>query len=117
MTSYKKFVKEGIGEESVLKKSNERVVLGGGEFIKKAMACLNREGLEEIPRKQRFADRPGLPDLLGGLDLQKANRNRKIAEAVRDYGYSQRELAGFLDMHYSTISRIIKNEETSRFKT
>jgi transposase len=35
------------------------------------------------------------------------SRDRLIAKAVTDYGYSQMELARFLALHYSTISRLL----------
>ncbi len=114
---YRKFVNEGIGEESVLKKAKGQVILGAEEFIKKVMAQLNRKGLEEIPRAQRFLDRPILTDLFKNLKTEKTKRNKKIAEAILAHGYGQKEIAAFLGMHYSTISRIVKSEETSKFKT
>jgi len=36
----------------------------------------------------------------------KGSRDQVIAKAVTRYGYSQTELASFLGLHYSTISRI-----------
>jgi transposase len=44
-------------------------------------------------------------------------RNKKIAEAAERYGYSQKEIADYLKMHYSTISRLVKNETMSKNKT
>jgi hypothetical protein len=37
----------------------------------------------------------------------KTSRDQLITKAVTDYGYSQMELASFLGLHYSTISRIL----------
>ena len=49
---------------------------------------------------------------------QIQKRNRKIAEVVYEYGYSQKEVADHLGMYYSTISRLISKEsEMSRNKT
>jgi transposase len=44
-------------------------------------------------------------------------RNERIAKAVGDWGYSQREVADYLRLHYSTLSRIIKEREKSTNKT
>jgi len=44
-------------------------------------------------------------------------RNNKIAAAVEIYGYTQKEVADYLKMHYSTISRLIKNDTMSKNKT
>jgi hypothetical protein len=32
--------------------------------------------------------------------------NARILQVVRRYGYSQREVADFLDLHYATVSRL-----------
>jgi transposase len=37
----------------------------------------------------------------------KASRDRLIAEAITAHGYSEMEVASFLGLHYSTISRIV----------
>ena len=36
----------------------------------------------------------------------KAKRDALIVRAVHRHGYSQREVADFLDLHYATISRL-----------
>jgi len=44
-----------------------------------------------------------------GIKKDKQKRNKKIIEAVKQYGYSQNEIAEYLGMHYSTISRLLKD--------
>ncbi len=61
---------------------------------------------EEIPRGQRFADRPSLEKLFENY-RGKRSRDQLIVKAVTHYGYSQIELARLLRLHYSTISRIL----------
>ncbi|MEW6003075.1 MAG: helix-turn-helix domain-containing protein [Nitrospirota bacterium] len=36
---------------------------------------------------------------------------------MEKYGYSQKEIADYLKMHYSTISRILKDDSISKGKT
>ena len=60
----------------------------------------------EIPRNQRYVDRPSLRELF----KEKQKRDIKIAEAVYEYGYSQREVADHLGIHYTTISRLLNKE-------
>jgi hypothetical protein len=43
-------------------------------------------------------------------DLDK--RNEKIEEAVEKYGYTQREVANHLRMHFTSVSRIMGGRET-----
>ena len=47
----------------------------------------------------------------------KRERDRKIREAVEEYGYAQKEVADHLRKHYSTISRLMGKEKISRVKT
>ena len=37
----------------------------------------------------------------------KEERNKRITEAVIQCGYSQKEVADYLRMHYSTVSRLM----------
>jgi putative transposase len=77
--------------------------------------------LREIPRAQRFAGRPTLDEVFSGV-ASRADRNARCAVAVRSFGYTLRELADFLGLHYATISRVLEQSdnlghEMSYFKT
>ncbi len=66
------------------------------------------EEVGEIPRVQSHLHRPSLERLFkGGVMKDKGRRYRKIEEAVARHGYSQREVADYLGMHYSTLSKIL----------
>ena len=60
-----------------------------------------------IPKGQRFAGRPTLEKLFARWTSDKTPRDQLIENAVSDFGYSQMELGIFLNLHYSTISRIL----------
>jgi putative transposase len=66
--------------------------------------------LSEIPRAQRFAGRPTLNEVFSGV-ASRADRNARCAFAVRSFGYTLRELADFLDLHYATISRVLEQSD------
>ena len=62
----------------------------------------------DIPKPQRFLKRPSLEQLFTRKvmrDVQK--RTDAIEDAVKNYGYRQREIADHLGMHFSSISRIL----------
>jgi len=40
----------------------------------------------------------------------REKRNKKIIEAVQKYGYTQRQIAAHLHMHYSTISNLVRGK-------
>jgi len=69
------------------------------------------EDIKEIPRNQRYINRPGLKELFkASIINKKQERGRKIREAVERHGYSQKEIADYLKMHYSTISRLVNQK-------
>jgi DNA-directed RNA polymerase specialized sigma24 family protein len=65
----------------------------------------------EIPKGQRYVSRPDLDRLFTDKILKaRATRDRKITEAVEEYGYAQREVADHLGLHFSTVSRIMRGK-------
>jgi transposase len=46
----------------------------------------------------------------------RKKRNERVARAAGIWGYSQREVADYLRLHYSTLSRIMKEREKSTSK-
>ena len=68
--------------------------------------------MREIPRTQRYADRPGLSEILNG----PGGNGEKWLKAVENFGYTQKEVARQMEMHYSYISRVLKRER-SKVKT
>lgn len=117
--SFRKFVWAGIGRESIWNKVNGQILLGDDRFIEKFTTYLKgKEDTKEVPRSQRYINRPSLDCLLDTAALKdKQARNMRITEAIMKYGYSQKEVAEYLKMHYSTISRLIKEDGMSRIKT
>ena len=73
---------------------------------------------ERYQKDKRFAGRPTLEKLFLQRNMSKQSRDQLIAKAVGDSGYSQMELASSLDLHYSTISRILAiTTRTAKIKT
>ncbi len=116
---YRAYVREGMGADTLWKKVKGQSILGEKDFIDQFMDHLRRiEGIKEIPREQRYLGRPGLKDLFPEKVLKdRKMRNERVAKAVGEWGYSQREVADYLGMHYSTLSRIMEEREKSRSKT
>jgi REP-associated tyrosine transposase len=109
---YCTFVLQGIGRSSLWGEVKGQTLLGGAEFVGSLAGHLSRhKKVPEIPKSQRFADRPGL-DKLFSLSVRKdrRKRDRKIAQAVEQHGYTQRAIADHLGMHYSSISQIVNRE-------
>jgi hypothetical protein len=111
--AYRKFVREGIGVESIWKNVRAQSVFGEGDFIDSLIDYVKgRKDVPEIPKSQRFMNRPDLRDVFRNNILRdKRKRNRRIVEAVQEHGYTQREVADHLGMHFTSISRIFREKE------
>jgi REP element-mobilizing transposase RayT len=113
---YVKFVLAGVGEDSIWKDVTSQILLGDEVFIEKLLPLVKeKESLKEIPRVQRYLKRPELEEIFKGISIEdKRIRNEKMFEAVYKWGYKQSEVADYLGVHYSMVSKVVRN---SRFKT
>ena len=68
-----------------------------------------KENLKEIPRKQRYVTRPPLNELLKHKD--KKSKDQAMYEAYLQYGYTLKDIAEYIGVHYTTVSRAIKKIE------
>lgn len=107
---YKGFVEAGIGEKALWTKVKGQSILGDDDFVDRLIGYVKgQQDIGEIPKSQRYLKRPAL----GAIFSEKARstkpqRDKKIREAMERHGYSQKEIADHLGMHYSTISRLMK---------
>jgi len=114
---YRDFVMAGIGKESPWRNLRGQSILGGEDFLEKLSPYLEgKSGEKEIPRRARFAGRPPLSKFFPGSQA-KPERNTAIATAHLHYGYSQAEIAAAVNLHYSTVSRIVQREKEQRSKS
>jgi len=109
---YCNFVKAGIGGGSIWGEVKAQSLFGDSKFVDRLLNYLkDHEDIAEIPKSQRFMSRPGLGKIFPDSLMQdKGRRNKKIKEAIDMYGYSQKEVADFLEMHYTSISRVLNEK-------
>jgi REP element-mobilizing transposase RayT len=106
---YKDFVLAGLDEVNIWQNVKGQSLLGREEFIEELIAFVKGcEEMEEIPREQRYISRPDL-DMLFSSDKMDNDGNvrSRARKAVDEYGYSQKEIADYLGVHYSTVSRMV----------
>ena len=106
---YKDFVKAGIGERNIWKEVKGQSILGEDDFVEGLINYIRgHEEIKEIPKSQRYIGRPEFKEIFNDKTLSsKQIRNKKIIEAIEAYGYSQKGVADYLGMHYSTISKLV----------
>ena len=111
---YREFVCETItSKDKPWQNLVGQLVLGSDDFVKKIqhLAAKHRDH-KEVPKTQRFPGRPTLPSLFGvKQQMSKAARNRLIKTAHLDYGYTLKEIADQVGIHYTTVSRVINADK------
>src|SRR4030042_1897831 len=111
--SYRRFVRDGIGVESVWKSVRAESVLGEGDFIESLSDYVRgRKQIPEIAKSQRFMNKPPLRDIFRSEVLRdKRKRDKSIGKAVLEHGYTQREVADHLRIHFTSVSRILRAKD------
>ena len=68
--------------------------------------------IKEIPRRQRYTHRAALSEIFkSGKTKKKAIRNQQIHIAHLKLGYTLKEIADYLRIHYTTVSKALKGGE------
>ncbi|NWG75031.1 MAG: transposase [Rubrivivax sp.] len=108
---YRKFVKEGINRKSPWGELQGQILLGEDSFVERFRSLLgDREAIKEIPRRQRYAGKPSLKDIFKNKSSGgKRGRNQGIYDAHMRCGYTLKEIADYLGIHYTTVSKVVKD--------
>jgi putative transposase len=110
---YRQFVKEGLKQKAPWGSLRGQILLGDDDFVQKFKDLLmDKEKVKEIPRQQRYANRPLLRELFEkGKIKTKAARNKIIHQAHMCHGYTLKQIADHLRLHYTTVSKTVKELE------
>jgi len=107
---YRKFVKEGLNRKSPWGELQGQILLGEDGFVERFKSLLgDTVAIKEIPRQQRYAGRLTLKKVFKNKNHRgKEERNQGIYDAYMNYGYTLKEIADYLGIHYSTVSKVTK---------
>jgi len=101
---YRRFVAKETGR-SPWDDLKGQIYLGSEKFIKNTPKPGAK--LTEIPRKQRLLGRPMLKEVFAEAET----KDEGIFKAYHDHGYTMREIAEHLGVHYVTVSRHLRRME------
>jgi hypothetical protein len=91
-----------------------QLFLGKEAFIDRLKDAIpEKTAVQEIPKLQRYANRPPLKEIFGEARSRR-KRDEAIIASYITYGYEQREIANFLGMHYTTVCHVIRRHDTKR---
>ena len=109
---YRKFVEWGIGKETIWRAVKGQSILGEDDFVEGLISHIRKhQDIPEIPKSHRYVNRPSLDKVFTKEVIRnKKKRDKKIIDAVENCGYTQQQLAAHLDMHYSTISNLVRGK-------
>ena len=102
---YREFVANGLQQTSPWYQLKQQIFLGGDAFVEQVQARVVKRELSEVPKIQRRAK----PKSLVEYATIAVSRDDAIFRAYRSGGYTLKEIADHHDLHYSTISRIVKH--------
>jgi REP element-mobilizing transposase RayT len=113
---YRAFVFDGTRGHRIWDEVKAQSILGERDFVDGLIDFVRGyEEVKEISKSQRYLYRPGLLEIFKNTRGEKRKRDRAIAKAIKRWGYSGREVANHLGLHYSTVSRLI-NKGNSKYQ-
>jgi REP element-mobilizing transposase RayT len=109
--SYMGYVIGGYGNEFPKGELVGGAILGSEKFLNEINFHLNKEGIEnikEIPRAQRYSPRIRLDEIFQKERRAGKSRDEIIFTVYKEFDFTMREIADYLEVHYATVSRAIK---------
>ncbi len=107
--SYKRFIAEGKHHPSPWENLRNQVYLGSEQFVDEMQKHIDiAEHLTEIPSAQR---RPVTKPLEHYVNVA-SSRNEAIIQAYASGGYNMKAIGDFFGLHYSRVSRIIRQAKS-----
>ena len=106
-----KFMREAKNQSPLWEQLRQQLYLGDEQFVHRQQKQHKTEkDLSEIPKKQRRQ----VVKPLGFYAAKYKHRNDGIYTAYTSGGYSQKEIADYFNLHYSTVSKLVKQYEKAK---
>ena len=112
---YAEFIAAGLNLPSPLQKVKAQILLGSTAYVKKMkQRLLASMGIKKGQLDKKQLKRPKLSALFTvKIRKDKPLRNEQIKRAYHDYAYTMAEIADAADIHFSTVSKVVKIGEQS----
>lgn len=103
--AYQRFVREGVGSDSIWQKLNRQVFLGSDAFVARALEHAAKQSDDiNIPRAQR---RPLAPTL-AVIAKTYPHRDSAMQAAWNTGQYSYTRIASHFGVHFTTVGRAVR---------
>ena len=111
---YREFVAQGKGQPSPWQQLKNQIYLGDDKFVEKMQRKVASDApLGDVPALHK---RP-VAKPLADYERKFKARDDAIVAAFRGGGHTQKAIADYFGLHYSSVSKILKKLDDSRFKT
>ena len=102
---YIDFVREGVGLPPIWNGLRQQIYIGSDTFIQSMLklAVNGEKCFDDVPLIQHR----GMPKRLEEYREQSNSRNEAIRLAFSSGGYTMKQIGGFFELHYTSISRIV----------
>lgn len=106
------YIDKGIGGEYPIEELRGGWILGNDRFMERIQSLIQeKEQALEMPREQRRVSHKGMDEIFLCDARRGVSRDESIYCSYVDHGYTMREIAEYLDIHYVSVSRAIKSIE------
>jgi REP element-mobilizing transposase RayT len=110
ITSYRRFVMEGVGLPSPLAQTRHQLLLGDDAFVVRHQQDKKPDELREVSKAQRRSLAMPLDD----YRCHYQNRNEAMAQAYLSGAYTMLEIGEHFGVHYMTVSRAVRQFEQDK---
>ena len=108
---YIQFVLDGVTQSNIWDGLQQQIYLGDDQFIIQIQSRLRLDdALDEVPRVQRQQPPPSLQTIA----REHADRVTAMAAAYLSGAYTMKAIAAYFGVHYSTVSRAIKQANSDK---
>lgn len=102
------FIRDGNNQPTLREQLRHQIYMGDERFVERLTSRLDPDrDLTEMPRVQRRGRKPNLEEYRSS----GKTRNEAIIAAFQSGHYTQKAIADYFGLHYSSVSKIIRKEE------
>ena len=109
IANYINFVQGSIEQAPIWTDLKKQIYLGSDDFIDTMIKTVSKQNrdFDDIPQLQHRT----LPKPLADYCEQFSNRNDAIRAAFNSGGYTMKTIGKYFNLHYTSISRIVKQDD------
>ena len=107
-TKFIQFIRDGKNQPMLWENLRGQIYLGDEHFVERLASRIDQDkDLTEVPRRQRRGKKLALRTYRADYET----RDEAIIAAFQSSQYTQKEIADYFGLHYTSVSKILKNNK------